>query len=195
MQNRSNTPAGSIPEWWRLNVYLDFIDHLITQLTDRLLKPLPRLSAQYLLPNFLPHLTIDMLVTIKKEYAPFLTNPDTFDTEIDTWKFGLENGNLPLYKNLQEALVGTEYLFPNLHTIFKVLLTMPVSTASVERSFSCLRRVKSYLRNTMGKERLTGLALLNIHRNFQVDVNKVIHDYDTTGDRKIMFLLDADEQK
>lgn len=38
-----------------------------------------------------------------------------------------------------------------------------MSTASAERSFSPMRRVKSYLRSTMYTERLTGLAHENMH--------------------------------
>ncbi|KAH3847833.1 hypothetical protein DPMN_090165 [Dreissena polymorpha] len=45
-----------------------------------------------------------------------------------------------------------------------VLLCMPVSTATADRSFCSITRVKTYLRSTMGMERMSGLALLNIHR-------------------------------
>nr|CAI5858450.1 unnamed protein product [Callosobruchus analis] len=37
---------------------------------------------------------------------------------------------------------------------------MPVSVASCERSFSKLKLIKTYLRSTMGQERLSGLAIL-----------------------------------
>ncbi|KAH3847847.1 hypothetical protein DPMN_090181 [Dreissena polymorpha] len=40
----------------------------------------------------------------------------------------------------------------------------PVSTATADRSFCSITRVKTYLRSTMGMERMSGLALLNIHR-------------------------------
>ena len=32
-----------------------------------------------------------------------------------------------------------------------------------ERANSCLKNLKSYLRSTMGQERLSSLALMNIH--------------------------------
>ena len=34
-----------------------------------------------------------------------------------------------------------------------------------ERSFSTLRRLKTYLRTTMSQERLNGLALLNVYNS------------------------------
>ena len=40
-----------------------------------------------------------------------------------------------------------------------------VSSASVERSFSCLKRVKTYLRTTRGKNRLSCLCRISIHKD------------------------------
>ena len=37
----------------------------------------------------------------------------------------------------------------------KLLLVMPATNATLERSFSALRRIKSYLQATMSQERLT----------------------------------------
>uniref|UniRef100_A0A096MHE8 HAT C-terminal dimerisation domain-containing protein n=1 Tax=Poecilia formosa TaxID=48698 RepID=A0A096MHE8_POEFO len=45
---------------------------------------------------------------------------------------------------------------------FLLFLTLPVSVASSERSFSKLKIIKNYLRSTMGQERLSGLAILSI---------------------------------
>ena len=65
-------------------------------------------------------------------------------------------------------------IFPLIHTFLAILLTLPVSTASAERSFSSLRRLKTWMRSRMGEERLTGLAMLNVHRDIYVSVDKVI---------------------
>nr|CAI5855435.1 unnamed protein product [Callosobruchus analis] len=45
-----------------------------------------------------------------------------------------------------------------------ILITIPcttASTATVERSFNPLQRVKTWLRSTLGEEMLTGLCLFN----------------------------------
>jgi hypothetical protein len=68
-----------------------------------------------------------------------------------------------------------------------ILSTLPVTTASVERSFSNLRRLKSYLRNRTGEERLTGLALMTIHRNIPVDIENVIEIY-AKRNRRLQFI-------
>ena len=41
-------------------------------------------------------------------------------------------------------------------------LTLAVTNCSAERSFSCLKRVKNYLRSTMSANRLNSLAILCI---------------------------------
>ncbi|ESN90120.1 hypothetical protein HELRODRAFT_182816 [Helobdella robusta] len=39
-------------------------------------------------------------------------------------------------------------LYPNIYTLLHILATLPVSTATPERTFSSLKRPKTYLRNT-----------------------------------------------
>lgn len=55
--------------------------------------------------------------------------------------------------------------FPELVTVLLLFLTLPVTVASAERSFSKLKLIKNYLRGTnspMGQERLSGLAVISI---------------------------------
>jgi hypothetical protein len=51
-----------------------------------------------------------------------------------------------------------------------------VSIATPERSFSCLKRIKTYLRNTTGQEMLNGLASMNIHKDINVSINEVFEE-------------------
>ena len=48
-----------------------------------------------------------------------------------------------------KALKGYEPAFPCVMKLLKIAVTLGVSSATPERSFSCLRRVKSYLRASM----------------------------------------------
>ncbi|MES9884352.1 MAG: DUF4371 domain-containing protein, partial [Sedimenticola sp.] len=146
---RNNVPADSDKEYWRLNLFLPFIDHLIVELEERLKNPLPGLSAQYLLPEKLSGLSVGMLNDIKVAYQRFVS-PDELDRELEMWKIGVQCGSIQV-TNLCDAMDTCIDLYPNIYKIFKVLLT----TASAERSFSCLRRLKTYLRNTMSDERLS----------------------------------------
>lgn len=47
------------------------------------------------------------------------------------------------------------------------------TTITGERPFSILWRLKTYLRNNIGKDCLTGLDLRNIHRNYKIHIDEV----------------------
>ena len=53
-------------------------------------------------------------------------------------------------------------MFPNLSTLANVCLTIPVGTASVERSFSHMKMVKSRLRNQLGEADLSYLMKIEL---------------------------------
>src|SRR5258705_3605075 len=54
---------------------------------------------------------------------------------------------------------GLSENFPNVYIALRIALTLPVSVASGERSFSKMKLIKNYLRSTMSQERLVGLAM------------------------------------
>ena len=54
--------------------------------------------------------------------------------------------------------------FPNAYIAYRIMLTIPATVASAERSFSKLKIIKSNLRSTMSQERLSGLAILSIEK-------------------------------
>ena len=56
-------------------------------------------------------------------------------------------------------------VFPTLKKIFQAALTVPVTSCNCERSISCLRRVKTWLRTKMTQERLDHLSVLAIERD------------------------------
>jgi hypothetical protein len=49
--------------------------------------------------------------------------------------------------------------FPNASIAYRILLTIPITIAYPERSFSKIKLIKSYLRSIMSQERLNGLAV------------------------------------
>jgi len=67
----------------------------------------------------------------------------------------------------------SENFQPELHNIMKVYAVIPATTCTAKRSFSGLRRMKTYLRNTKGQDRLNGVALINNERCY---ANKVIEN-------------------
>ena len=50
-------------------------------------------------------------------------------------------------------------------TLASLILVMPATNAVSERSFSALRRLKTYLRSTMTQTRLNNIKVLHIHNH------------------------------
>jgi len=67
-----------------------------------------------------------------------------------------------LAKTHENGLYGD---FMEVRSLVILVLTTPYSTASVERSFSALKRVKTYLINTQGQKRLSNLSLISIEKS------------------------------
>lgn len=63
--------------------------------------------------------------------------------------------------------------------LVRLFLTVPVSGASSERSFSALRHIKTYLRSTMRQSRLSHLLLLYVHQEqaLSLDLKRVLDDF------------------
>ncbi|CAM4687361.1 unnamed protein product [Leuciscus chuanchicus] len=67
---------------------------------------------------------------------------------------------------------------PQLYKLFSVVATIGATSAGVERSFSCLKQLKSYTCNTMGQGRLSSLALLAVDRTMVKSLEKTPSWYD-----------------
>ncbi|KAL4089763.1 hypothetical protein QTP88_024734 [Uroleucon formosanum] len=81
-------------------------------------------------------------------------------------------------------------VYPNLEVALRIFLTMPVTTATCERSFSKLKLIKNYLRSTMGQERLSNLAILSIEQEIasKIDYTSIIEEFASKKARKVKFV-------
>jgi len=70
-------------------------------------------------------------------------------------------------------------MFPNAESLVRLLLVNPASSAMAERSFSALRRLKTYLRATYSQQHLNNLALCSVHKDIMdtLDINKLMKDF------------------
>ena len=73
----------------------------------------------------------------------------------------------------------------NIYTILQILITIPILSASCERSISTIRNLKTYLRNTMVQDRLNGLALMHAHREIELHLEKIIDLFATLHPRRM----------
>nr|XP_047129532.1 uncharacterized protein LOC101239479 [Hydra vulgaris] len=78
--------------------------------------------------------------------------------------------------------------YPNTWIAMRILLTIPVTVASGERSFSKMKLIKTYLRSTMSQDRLSSLGTLSIEKNIaeNLDFSTLIKDFCDKKARKII---------
>jgi len=56
---------------------------------------------------------------------------------------------------------------------------LPVSSCEAERSFSSLRRLKTYLRSTMTQQRLNNVVVLHVHQRklMSLSLDDILKDF------------------
>lgn len=111
--------------------------------------------------------------------------------ELKRWKLRWEVVNIdePTDSLSESVSLANEDLYPNVRACLCVLTAMPVATATAERSFSTMRRVKTYLRSTMSTKRLSGLGLLNIYREKELDSEKIVDIFARRRERRMALIF------
>ena len=69
--------------------------------------------------------------------------------------------------------------FGEVTTLLRIIVTIPMTTSEPERCFSSLKRVKTFLRNSMKQDRLCALAMLSIEKRLVTstkDFNMMVID-------------------
>ena len=88
---------------------------------------------------------------------------------------------------IENASLATSY--PDVCTAYMMYLTVPVTVATAERSFSKLKLIKNFLRSSKSQERLSGLSLLSIEheRAKTLDFRKAIKHFASAKARRKNF--------
>lgn len=173
-EHRTNVITDSAESYYRVSLYIPFLDSFNQQLNERFL------AHKSILSNFL------CLIKDKENSDKcFKELLKTYDVDIEADDYSAL-GEFSLWKqqiktkpiaNVVSALAEcNETIYPSIYTLLNILASLPVTTATCERSFSTLRRLKTYLWNTITENRLNGLALMNIHRDVKVTVEEVIEN-------------------
>ena len=82
----------------------------------------------------------------------------------------------------------SEY-YPLIYRVVKLMLTLPVSTATTERAFSAMNVIKTNLRNKMEDKFLSNAMMLYIERDIVVTIsmNSIIDDFEDLKRREFHF--------
>ena len=174
-----------------LYIAIPLIDALLSQLKDRfegessytqsLLSLIPSVlvsSSNEDASNHLDHL---------KFWDPDLPYPKSLPSELRRWQHLWVNGDTSeLPQNLIQTLGMCDVdAFPNIYTLLLIGCTLPVTSAEAERTFSLLRRIKTYTRSTLTEEHFSDLAVIAMHYGQRVSVEDVLKDFVQAHPRRI----------
>ena len=192
MMHRSNYDAKDAEEYYRVSVYIPYLDSLINSLTTRFHESNDVIaSLSYLMPS-------EARLTEKDEYMDNMTKIedfygiDNFCAQADTWY------DVQRLKKEEEKLTALDVIeqtacYPAVKEALMTYATLPATTCTVERSFSTLRRVKTWLRSTMTDDRLSALCLMSVHRdkitkNKNMFIDSIIDQFGNDR-RRLQFLF------
>ena len=195
--HRCNTPAETAEEYYRRTISIPFFDELLSHLNSRFSEmQIKAIRAMEIVPSeFMRNALLQKnhLESLKKDlefYNEYIPNVSYLEQELRLWhckwsSYPHELPNTPS-KSLQHA---SERMLPNINCLLRVLCTLPVTTCECERSISVIRRLKTYLRATMGEERLSGLALMHIHYDMDLNVEEIIDIFARQHPRRMLLNL------
>ncbi|CAN8008680.1 unnamed protein product, partial [Ixodes pacificus] len=175
---RSNVESVNPEEYFRRCIFIPYLEVFAEQMDER----------------FVTHKSIlaQFQVTLPSSAVRLLC--ERYHTDVADGIFSVV-GELHLwYKRLQrlgkyptgplEALeTCPSLMFLVIQKLLQIMATLPVTTSTSERSFSTLRRLKTYLRNTTGALRINGLALLNVHHEVSASADEILDELATKPQR------------
>ncbi|XP_044574048.1 52 kDa repressor of the inhibitor of the protein kinase-like [Drosophila ananassae] len=178
-KNRDNYEGG-VEDYYRRSIYIPFLDKYSEELESRFLEHRNILSRiQNIIPEKCADIDVselhDTVQTLKEEWPNDIRRMAKYSPKNSKQKLSCGKENVQIFVQIIEALdVCDETFYPTVYRFLQIGATLPETVASSERSFSTLRRLKTYLRNKTGEQRLNGLALLNIHRDLEVTSDAIL---------------------
>lgn len=185
--HRENTDASNPEEYYRRMVFLPLVDHLIQELESRFSQRLVDiLPLEGLVPKNILKYEEEEILKAAKNYQQYLDGSELIlKSEIKLWKNKWDSEIEPPYTAVEALKKCDQQFFPNIFILLQIFGTIPVTTSTPERSFSTLRRIKTYLRSTMGQARLNGLALANIQKDRKISIEDVINIFSRKKARRM----------
>lgn len=193
-ESESTPHHFSSPEEYYRRMYYEILDCTITSLNERF---------QCESMDFLKKIENFLIKKSEEDEEEHCTDSDSHVDNVDEIisfykEDGFEKNRLILHRNMFIDLfvekkgrkpkdasdiivfarenVHLQELMSQMFRLIRILLTIPCTTVTCERSFSALRRLKTYLRSLLLAERLNHIAILHIYRNIvqNMDLDPII---------------------
>ncbi|CAF3478552.1 unnamed protein product [Rotaria socialis] len=165
---------------FRQELFYSLIDSILLELNDRFgdenILLLASVSAVH--PKNQKFLDTEEL----KPLASHLTiDINQLDNELNVVKHFIREKRTTMNttKDLLTELAPVNDAFPATTSLLRGALCLPVSSTTCERSFSRMKLIKTYCRNSTGDERLSDLTVLAVERTFNIDLEETVDIFST----------------
>lgn len=177
---RNNYAADSPEQYYRATVFQPYLTCLISEMEHRF-STFSQIAAKalFLIPSNAETLRHhpDLADTLNEFYHDDIPNSTNLGEEIKRWIIlweDVEKAARP--QTIPETLLCSllqhkKGCYPNIIQILRLLLILPVTSATVERSNSALAFIKSARRSTMKEDRLNVLLILFTQKDLVVNLN------------------------
>jgi len=141
---------------------------------------------------------VDTICTLVDKYYPMdFNDQEKIHLCYQLEQFIVDTRKEPCLKNLStiqelcSCLVATERnkIYFLIDRLLRLIMTLPVSTATTERSFSAMKIIKTRFRNKMGSGFLNDTMAVYIEREISASISSesVIDDFKLVGSRNDLF--------
>ncbi|KAJ3705062.1 hypothetical protein LUZ61_008767 [Rhynchospora tenuis] len=195
----NNTTVG---HHYRVDIFIKAIDHQQKELNARSNEQsmeLLTLSAA-LDPRDVNNFCIGKICTLAKRYYPAdFTDQDRAQLagQLPHYEFDVRSHpSLQISKSLADLthrLAETRKctIYPMVDRLLRLIMTLPVSTATTERAFSAMKLIKTSLRNRMGEDYLRNYMIVYIEKEIakKFNADEIIDMFDFLGSRRVKLKL------
>ena len=118
-----------------------------------------------------------------------LPTPKSLAGELRRWKRLWSNDDpqsQPVPSNFVQALASCDAeSYRNIYNLLIIGCTLPITSAEAERTFSLLRRVKTYTRSTLAEDHFSDLAVIAMHYKERIPTEEVLKTFIQLHPRRI----------
>lgn len=143
-------------------------------------------------PESITFLSYDTIIPFAKAYSCDVGN---LKSELNILLKSIQRYEIKNKSKISNIFLFYEFLnsyqiaFSETFKLCSIAITIPVSSAACERTFSCMKRIKNYLRNSLLDTNLSNLSLISIEKAEAklLDIDEIINKFaDAYGNRRII---------
>ncbi|GMJ09027.1 hypothetical protein like AT1G19260 [Hibiscus trionum] len=199
IQSRCNKDIVSVEHHYRVDVFTATMDQQLHELKSRFSEQTTELLIFSMALNSscgYKHFNVEKNCHLAEKYYPkVFSEHEKYHLKYELELFfrdvpnHVEMKNLititQLCRSLSES--GKSFSYPLVDRLIRLILTLPVSTATTERAFSAMKIVKTSLRNKMEDDFLSDYLIVYIEKEIaeKFTNNSIIDDFDFMKKRRV----------